>query len=61
MVDSGASHSFVTEFGVKSHESLVDSIELISIRLDTGSEVVSDSMCTIYIVFCSIGGHETTQ
>ena len=39
----------------------MDSIELISICLATGSEVVSDLMFTVPIVFYDIGGHAITQ
>ena len=57
MIDSGASHSFVTEFVVKSHYYLVDYTEPMSIYLATGSEVILDSICTIPTVFCDMGGH----
>ena len=39
----------------------MDSIEPIYIHLATGSEVVLDSLCTVPIVFCDIGGHGITQ
>ena len=39
----------------------MDSIETVYIHLATGSEVVSDSMCIVPIVFCDIGGHAITQ
>ena len=38
----------------------MDSIELMFVRLATGSEVVLDSMF-FPIVFCNIGGHAITQ
>ena len=61
MIDSGASHSFIAESVVKSHLWLVDSIELMSIRLATSSEVVLDLMYTVLLVFCDVGGHAITQ
>ena len=33
----------------------------MSIHLATGSEAVSDLLCTVLIVFCDIGGHSTIQ
>ena len=39
----------------------MDSIEPISICLATGSEVISDSMCTIPMIFCDVGGHAIKQ
>ena len=39
----------------------MDSFSLMSIHLATGSEVVLDSLCTVPIVFCDIGGHGITQ
>ena len=39
----------------------MDSIELMSICLTTGSEVVSDLLCIVPIVFYDIGGHGITQ
>ena len=38
----------------------MDSIQPMSIRLDTGSEVVLDFLCTIPKVVCDIGGHTIT-
>ena len=39
----------------------MESIELISIRLATGSEVISDSMYNIPTIFCDVGGHAIKQ
>ena len=39
----------------------MDIIEPMYIHLATGSEVVSDPICTAPIVFCDIGGHAITQ
>ena len=61
MIDSGASHTFVAESVVESHSWLVASIEPKSSLLATGSEIVSDLICTVPIVFCDIGGHAVTQ
>ena len=61
MIDSGASHYFIAKPMVKSHKRLLDSIEPMSIRLATSSEVVLDLMCTVLIVFCDISGHAITQ
>ena len=61
MIDSGASFSFVALFVVKSHEWLVDIIELMSIHLATGIEIFLDSMYSVPLVFCDISGHTITQ
>ena len=47
MIDSSASHSFVTESVVKLHYWLENSTEPMSIHLTTASEVVSDFMCAV--------------
>ena len=60
MLDSEASHSFVTESMAKAHWWLVDSTELIPIRLAPGSEVVLYLMCTVPIVFCDFDRHAIT-
>ena len=39
----------------------MDNIELMSIHLDIDSKVVLDSMFTVPIVFCNVGGHAVTQ
>ena len=39
----------------------MDSTETTSIRLARGSEVVLDSMCTVSLVLCDVGGHEIIQ
>ena len=57
MWDCGKSYSFVTKSMLKSNKWLMDSTELISIHLTTGSEVVLDSICTVPIVFCDSSGH----
>ena len=61
MLDSNASYSFITEFLVKSHFWLIDSTELLSIRLATGSEVILSSMYNILEVFYYVGRHAITQ
>ena len=39
----------------------MESTELMSINLVTGSEVVSDTICLVLIVFCDASGHAITQ
>ena len=39
----------------------MENTKLISICLGSGSEIVSDAIYTVPIVFCSIGGLATTQ
>ena len=39
----------------------MDNIELMFISLATGSEVVPDSMHTVPIMLCDVGGHAITQ
>ena len=60
MIYSSTLHSFVTEYVVKSHWWLVANTEPMSIHLATGSEVVSDSLCTVPIVFYNMSGHAIT-
>ena len=61
MLDSGASHLFVTESMVKSHKWLAAITEVMSIHLATGIQAVLDSMCTIPKVFCDTGRQAITQ
>ena len=51
VIDSGAFDSFVAEPLLKSNYWLVASTEPVSIWLATGSDNVSDLICTIPIVF----------
>ena len=39
----------------------MESIELMSIYLETGNEVVLDLLYTVPIVLCDVGGHAITQ
>ena len=61
MLDSGASHSFITESVVKSYKLLVDSTKTMSIYLAMGSKVILDSIYTVSIVFCDATIHSITQ
>ena len=60
MINNGASYSFIAESVVKSHWWLMDYTGPMSIFLATRSEVVSNSLCNAFIVFCDVIKHAIT-